>query len=194
MTGNRKPTQPQERLDPENPGARPEDEEDEQGEDAGDGGDDSDDNDTGASDGSTSTPGTPPGSPLTNEIRRVRAANQQLQSQLAGYEPQIAAAKSMHLQFTEAVDTIQACMSNIKQNMSAMQQAQFSNWAENRMSEITQEIEPKAGTSTGSGTGYDFERDEEEFKTIKDRFDKLKRLIAIIFKSSVRCSEKKVEI
>ena len=47
MTGNRKPTQPQERLDPENPGARPEDEEDEQGGDAGDGGDDSDDNDTG---------------------------------------------------------------------------------------------------------------------------------------------------
>ena len=112
MTGNRKPTKPQERLDPENPGARPEDEEDEQGEDAGGGGDDSDDNDTGASDGSTSTPGTPidtpPGSPLTNEIRRVRAANQQLQSQLAGYEPQIAAAKSMQLQFTEAVDTIQA--------------------------------------------------------------------------------------
>ena len=74
-------------------------------------------------------------------------------------------------------------MSNIKQNMSAMQQAQFSSWAENRMSEITQErpleMEPKAGTSTGSGTGYDFERDEEEFRTIKDRFDKLKRLIAI---------------
>ena len=183
MAGNRKPTKPQGRLDPDNPGARPEDEEDEQGEDAGDGGDDSDDNDTGASDGSTSAPDTPPGSPLTNEIRRVRAANQQLQSQLAGYEPQLIAAKSMHLQFTEAVDTIQACMSNIKQNMSAMQQAQFSNWAENRMSEITQErpleMEPKAGTSTGSGTGYDFERDEEEFRTIKDRFDKLKRLIAI---------------
>ena len=187
MAGNRRPTRPQGRLDPDNPGDRPEDEEDEQGEDAGDGGDDSDDNDTGTSAGSTSTPGTPidtpPGSPLTNEIRRVRAANQQLQSQLAGYEPQLIAAKSMHLQFTEAVDTIQACMSNIKQNMSAMQQAQFSNWAENRMSEITQErpleIEPKAGTSTGSGTGYDFERDEEEFRTIKDRFDKLKRLIAI---------------
>ena len=31
MTGNRKPTKPQGRLDPENPGARPEDEEDEQG-------------------------------------------------------------------------------------------------------------------------------------------------------------------
>ena len=179
MAGNRKPTKPQGRLDPDNPGARPEDEGDEQGEDAGDGGDDSDDNDTGASDGSTSAPDTPPGSPLTNEIRRVRAANQQLQSQLAGYEPQLIAAKSMHLQFTEAVDTIQACMSNIKQNMSAMQQAQFSNWAENRISEITQEGEPKAGTSTGSGTGYDFERDEEEFRTIKDRFDKLKRLIAI---------------
>ena len=183
MAGNRKPTKPQGRLDPDNPGARPEDEGDEQGEDAGDGGDDSDDNDTGASDGSTSAPDTPPGSPLTNEIRRVRAANQQLQSQLAGYEPQIAAAKSMHLQFTEAVNTIQACMSNIKQNMSAMQQAQFSSWAENRMSEITQErpseMEPKASTSTGSGTGYDFERDEEEFRTIKDRFDKLKRLIAI---------------
>ena len=187
MTGNRKPTKPQGRLDPENPGARPEDEEDEQGGGAGGVGDDSDENDTGTSAGSASTPGTPidtpPGSPLTNEIRRVRAANQQLQSQLAGYEPQIAAAKSMHLQFTEAVDTIQACMSNIKQNMSAMQQAQFSSWAENRMSEITQErpseMEPKASTSTGSGTGYDFERDEEEFRTIKDRFDKLKRLIAI---------------
>ena len=186
MTGNRKPTQPQGRFDPENPGARPEDEEDEEG-GAGDAGDDSDENDTDTSAGSASTAGTPtdtpPGSPLTNEIRRVRAANQQLESQLAGYEPQIAAAKSMQFQFTEAVDTIQACMNNIKQNMTAMQRARFSSWAENRMSEITQEqplqMEPKAGTSTGSGTGYDFERDEEEFKTIKDRFDKLRRLIAI---------------
>ncbi len=182
MTGNRRPTQPEERLNPENPNARPEDGEEEE-EGAGDAGDDSDENDTDTSTGSSGTPGTPPDSPLTNEIRRVRAANQHLESQLAGYEPQIAAAKSMQLQFTEAVDTIQACMNNIKQNMTAMQRAQFSNWAENRMSEITQEptlnTEPRAGTSTGSGTGYDFERDEEEFKTIKDRFDKLKRLIAI---------------
>ena len=45
MTGNRKPTKPQGRLDPENPGARPEDEEDEQGGGAGGAGDDSDEND-----------------------------------------------------------------------------------------------------------------------------------------------------
>ena len=186
MTGNRKPKQPEGRFNPQNPDPRPEDEGDEEG-DAEDADDNNDENDTDTSTGSSGTPGTPtgtpPDSPLTNEIRRVRAANQHLESQLAGYEPQIAAAKSMQLQFTEAVDTIQACMNNIKQNMTSMQRAQFSSWAENRMSEITQEplvhMEPGAGTSTGSETRYDFERDEEEFRTIKDRFDKLKRLIAI---------------
>ena len=181
MTGNRRPTRPDERINPENPDARPEDEEEE--EDAEDAGENSDENNTDTSTGSSGTPGTPPDSPLTNEIRRVRAANQQLESQLAGYGPQIAAAKSMQLQFTEAVDTIQACMNNIKQNMTSIQRAQFSSWAENRMSEITQEplvhMEPGAGTSTGSETRYDFERDEEEFRIIKNRFDKLKRLIAI---------------
>ena len=178
MAGNRRPTRPDERI---NPDAGPEAEEEE--EDAEDEGENSDGNDTDTSTGSSDAPGTPPDSPLTNEIRRVRAANQQLESQLAGYGPQIAAAKSMQLQFTEAVDTIQACMNNIKQNMTSVQRAQFSSWAENRMSEITQEplehVEHGAGTSTGSETRYDFERDEEEFRIIKNRFDKLKRLIAI---------------
>ena len=180
MTGNRKPKQSEERFNPNDPpDPRQEGEEEEEEVD-----DDNEENDTDASTGSSGTPaGTPPDSPLANKIRRVRADNQRLQDQLTGYGPQITTARSMQEQFTEAVDTIQACMSNIKQNMSAMQQAQFSSWAENRMSEITQErpseMEPKASTSTGSGTGYDFERDEEEFKTIKDRFDKLRRLIAI---------------
>ena len=184
MTGNRKPKQSEGRFNPENPDPRQEDGSEDEEEDADDG---VEEDDTGASTGSSGTPGTPagtpPDSPLTNEIRRVRANNQRLESQLAGYEPQIAAAKSMQLQFTEAVDTIQACMNRIKQNMTAMQKAHFSNWAENRMSEITQEqtlcTEPRAGTSTGSGAGSDFKGDEEEFKTIKDRFDKIKRLIAI---------------
>ena len=184
MTGNRKPKQSEGRFNPENPDPRQEDGSEDEEEDADDG---VEEDDTGASTGSSGTPGTPagtpPDSPLTNEIRRVRADNQRLESQLAGYEPQIAAAKSMQLQFTEAVDTIQACMNRIKQNMTAMQKAHFSNWAENRMSEITREqtlyTEPGAGTSAGSGSGYELERDEEDFKTIKDRFDKLKRLIAI---------------
>ena len=180
MTGNRKPKQSEERFNPNDP-PDPRQEGEEEGEEVDD---DNEENDTDASTGSSGTPaGTPPDSPLANKIRRVRADNQRLQDQLTGYEPQITTARSMQEQFTEAVDTIQACMSNIKQNMSAIQQAHFSEWAENRMSEITQEqtlcTEPRAGTSTGSGAGGDFKGDEEEFKTIKDRFDKIKRLIAI---------------
>ena len=178
MAGNRKPKKSEKRFNPEdNPQQRDEEEEE-------DVADDSDEDNPDTSTGSSGSPAeSPPDSPLTHKIRLARADNQRLETQLAGYGPQIAAARSMQHQFTEAVNTIEACMNNIKQSMTSKQKAHLSQWAENRMSEITQEqtmdTEPRAGTSTGSGTGSDFEREGEDFKTIKDRFDKLKRLIAI---------------
>ena len=178
MAGNRRPKKPDERFNPEDSQEGGEDEEEE------DVADDSDEDNPDTPTGSSGSPvETPPDSPLTHKIRLVRADNQRLETQLAGYEPQIAAARSMQYQFFEAVNTIEACMNKIKQSMTSKQKAYLSEWAENRMSEVTREqtmdTEPRAGTSTESGTGNDAEREGEDFKTIKDRFDKLKRLIAI---------------
>ena len=178
MAGNRKPKKSEERFNPEDNSQQRDEEEEE------DVADDSDEDNPDTPTGSSGSPvETPPDSPLTHKIRLARADNQRLETQLAGYEPQIAAARSMQHQFIEAVNTIEACMNNIKQSMTSKQKAYLSEWAENRMSEVTREqtmdTEPRAGTSTESGTGNDAEREGEDFKTIKDRFDKLKRLIAI---------------
>ena len=178
MAGNRKPKKPEERFNPEQEG----EEEEEDGVD-----DDNDEEEEQETPGSSDTyADSPPDSPLTRKIRLARENNRRLEEQLAGYGPQVAAATTMQVQFTEAVNAIETCMDNIKRSMTAKQQAHFSQWAENRMSDLTQgqaspetKIESGASTSAGLGAGADFHQEGEDFKTIRDCFDKLKRLIAL---------------